>query len=165
MSGNQWRRCSACKTPIFHGAIYWACSVSTCNQKRTQLTFCSVDCWDIHVPIANHRESWAVEHHAPATEQLARDAESGKKREPKRVIAKSSPSGTPSSTTAEEVLIVASRLKNYVRSRSDFNTSDRVLEPLSKLVRRIMEKAIQNARREGRQTVLDRDIPDDLSEL
>jgi histone H3/H4 len=61
--------------------------------------------------------------------------------------------------TTEEVLIVASRLKDYVRTRSGYNTSDRVLEPLSEIVRRIMEQAIENARRDGRMTVLDRDIP------
>jgi histone H3/H4 len=57
-----------------------------------------------------------------------------------------------------EVLIVASRLKDYVRARSGYNTSDRVLEPLSDIVRRIADQAIENARRDGRMTVLDRDI-------
>jgi histone H3/H4 len=59
-----------------------------------------------------------------------------------------------------EVVIVASRLKEYVRARSGFNTSDRVLDPLSEIVRRICDQAIENARSEGRRTVLDRDIPD-----
>jgi histone H3/H4 len=58
------------------------------------------------------------------------------------------------------VLIVASRLKDYVRARSGYNTSDRLLEPLSDIVRRIVDQAIESARREGRMTVLDRDLPD-----
>jgi histone H3/H4 len=58
------------------------------------------------------------------------------------------------------VLIIASRLKDYVRARSGYNTSDRVLEPLSEIVRRVCEEAIANATRDGRRTVLDRDIPD-----
>ena len=57
-----------------------------------------------------------------------------------------------------EVLIVASRLKEYVRARVGYNTSDRVLEPLSDIVRRVVDQAIENARRDGRMTVLDRDI-------
>jgi len=62
---DQWRRCSACKGPITVGARYWTCNVSTCNRKRTGLVFCSVTCWEVHLPGANHRESWAVEQTAP----------------------------------------------------------------------------------------------------
>jgi histone H3/H4 len=58
------------------------------------------------------------------------------------------------------VLIVASRLKDYIRAKSGYNTSDRVLEPLSEIVRRVCDQAIENARRDGRMTVLDRDIPE-----
>ncbi len=63
---NRWRRCSACKQPIEFGATYWVCNVSTCNRKRTALAFCSVSCWDVHLPSANHRKTWAVERIAPA---------------------------------------------------------------------------------------------------
>ena len=62
-----WRRCSACKNFIERGAIYWVCNVSTCNRKRTGLVFCSVTCWEVHLPEANHRESWAEERTAPMT--------------------------------------------------------------------------------------------------
>ena len=56
---------------------------------------------------------------------------------------------------------MASRLKDYVRAKSGgYNTSERVLAPLSEIVRRVCDEAIANARREGRTTVLDRDIPD-----
>ena len=58
-----------------------------------------------------------------------------------------------------EVLIVASRLKDYIRAKSGFNTSERVLSPLSDIVRRVCDEAIENAGRDGRATVLDRDIP------
>lgn len=61
-----WRRCSACKNPIECGSTYWVCNVSTCNRKRTALVFCSVTCWEVHLPEANHRESWAEERIAPA---------------------------------------------------------------------------------------------------
>ncbi|NNL64723.1 MAG: hypothetical protein HKP30_00635 [Myxococcales bacterium] len=162
----EWRRCNACKEPIPLGATYWVCSVSTCNRKRTGLRFCSVTCWDVHLPTANHREAWAVEKTAPTTAEpeepaaAKREAAGGR---PKRRILP-----TPQQTAAAapaprdeplEVLIVASRLKEFIRARSGFNTSDRVLEPLSKIVRRVCEEAIENARRDERKTVLDRDIP------
>jgi histone H3/H4 len=55
---------------------------------------------------------------------------------------------------------VATRLKEYVRVLSGFNTSDGVLEPLSEIVRRACEEAIRNARSEGRRTILERDVPE-----
>jgi histone H3/H4 len=154
-----WRRCSACKKPIALGAVYWTCNVSTCNQKRTALSFCNVSCWEVHLPGANHREAWAVEKRAPKTPEpgaeLAPAGGGGGVRRLARSTAPPVPAGTP-----EEVLIVASRLKDYVRVRSGYHTSDRVLEPLSEIVRRVVDQAIENARRDGRMTVLDRDIPD-----
>jgi hypothetical protein len=65
MSDSVWRTCSNCKKPIHHGQLYQVCSVSTCNRKRSSLVFCSVDCWDAHLPDANHRQAWAVEERAP----------------------------------------------------------------------------------------------------
>ena len=69
-----WRRCSACKTPIALGAIHQVCSVSTCNRPRTGLVFCSVSCWEVHLPDANHREAWAVERRAPTTLEPAAES-------------------------------------------------------------------------------------------
>ena len=60
-----WRVCSICKTPIPFGSTYYKCSVSTCNRKRTALSFCSVACWDAHVPTMRHRDAWAEEATAP----------------------------------------------------------------------------------------------------
>jgi hypothetical protein len=158
---NQWRRCSACKQPIAFAATYWACSVSTCNRERTALVFCTLSCWEVHLPGANHREAWAVEKQAPgsagpaAGPAKAQESRSGPTRRMPVTPARAEPA------VQGEVLIVASRLKDYIRSRSGFNTSDRVLAPLSRIVRRICDEAIQSARLEGRTTVLDRDIPGD----
>jgi hypothetical protein len=98
-----------------------------------------------------------VERRAPTTPEPGAAAPS----EPRgtRRIVVSAPAKKPDPALAE-VLIVASRLKDYVRARSGYNTSDRVLEPLSEIVRRVVDQAIENARREGRMTVLDRDVPD-----
>jgi hypothetical protein len=62
---DSWRRCSACKKPIGFASTYWTCSVSTCNRKRTGLVFCTVSCWEVHLPVARHRNAWAVEQTAP----------------------------------------------------------------------------------------------------
>lgn len=174
MEGTQiWRRCSSCKQEIACGATYWTCSVSTCNRKRTALYFCSVSCWDAHLPVARHREAWAEEQTAP--NQPASSEVSAPARDPASAAPASSPAGPASparrrrivrpeaprqDTIPREVLIIASRLKDYVRARSGYNTSDRVLEPLSEIVRKVCDDAIASASREGRKTVLDRDLPD-----
>ena len=150
----QWRRCSACKQPIEFGALYWVCSVSTCNRKRTGLVFCTVTCWEVHLPGANHREAWALERNAPSS---AEEAAEEREARPRRRIARTPAAAAGGS--GEPVLIVASRLKEYVRERSGFSTSDRVLDPLSRIVRRACDEAIRNAERDGRKTVLDRDVP------
>lgn len=155
----RWRRCSACKKPIALGSTYWICNVSTCNRKRTGLAFCSVTCWEVHLPVANHREAWAVERTAPLSlEEGAGPAKSEQRqRERRRIVRTDSPAKAKPEIPAE-VLIVGSRLKDYVRARSGFNTSDRVLSPLSEIIRRVCDRAIENAAREGRMTLLERDI-------
>ncbi len=68
-----WRKCSSCKKPLPYRSEYWVCNVSTCNRKRTGLVFCTVSCWDAHVPMMNHRESWAEERKSPAREDWERE--------------------------------------------------------------------------------------------
>ncbi len=58
----------------------------------------------------------------------------------------------------KDILIVASKLKDYIRARSDMNTSASVMDILSDIVRIECDRAIESARREGRKTVLDRDF-------
>ena len=155
----RWRRCSACKNDIALGAIHWVCSVSTCNRKRTGLVFCTVDCWEIHLPTERHREAWAVEARAPKTPDPP-DAASGNKAPTKAVASSTSAKASGSAPpAAEDILVVASKLKAYVKATSGFNTSDRVLPVLSNALREICDEAIENARRAERQTVLDRDVP------
>lgn len=159
-SESQWRRCNACKRPIALGSRYWTCNVSTCNRKRTGLVFCSVTCWDVHLPGANHRAAWAVEQTAPLSlEDRTRPANGEQRKRGRRQIVRTESSGKAAPGIATEVLIVASRLKEYIHAQSGFKTSDRVLSPLSDIVRRVCDEAIKNAAREGRMTVLDRDLP------
>lgn len=58
----------------------------------------------------------------------------------------------------KEVLVVASKVKNYIRGKSDMNTSSAVFDVLSDKIREMCDKAIENALRDGRKTVKDRDI-------
>ena len=155
-----WRRCSSCKTTIGFGDEYWTCSVSTCNRKRTGLVFCKVSCWDAHLPVARHREAWAEERTAPTRAQAAAGAEGSQRTGGKRRVVRPGAAPATAADAGDEVLIIASRLKDYVRAKSGYHTSDRVLGPLSDIVRRICDEAIRNAQREGRRTILDRDVPD-----
>ncbi|MCM2277490.1 MAG: hypothetical protein NDJ89_05390 [Oligoflexia bacterium] len=57
-----------------------------------------------------------------------------------------------------EVLVVASKLKNYIRTKSGMNTSAAVMEALSGKIRELCDQAIEKAKSEGRKTVMDRDF-------
>lgn len=152
-----WRKCSSCKKPIGFGVKYFVCSVSTCNNERTGYVFCSVPCFETHLPGARHRDAGAVEKISP--KQGASEVE---QRAPARIIVKSAVStvlGTPAKTSApQEVLVIASRLKDYIQVRSEFNTSASVMDVLSDHLRILCDRAIENARADGRKTVMDRDF-------
>ncbi len=61
-----------------------------------------------------------------------------------------------------EVLVVASKVKSFIKDKSGMNTSGAVPEELSKRVEILLEKAIESAKNDGRKTVMDRDIPNQL---
>lgn len=161
---NGWHRCSACKREIGLGAVYWVCSVSTCNRARTALFFCSVDCWEIHLPTERHRDAWAVEKRAPTTAEPS----TGRQSEGPAAAARTRTGAPPTTANREppgershptDVLVVVSKLKAYVRAVSGFNTSDRVALVLSDRLRRLCDESIRSAKRAGRETLLDRDVP------
>lgn len=166
-----WRKCSTCKKPIAFGAKYYVCSVSTCNGLRTGYAFCSMQCFETHLPGARHKNAGAIEKIAPnkpAVESTGSTSEgraSSTTRTPARILIKppgpgGATFGAASSSTAvpKEVLIIASRLKEYIQARSEFNTSASVMDVLSEQVRILCDRAIENARADGRKTVLDRDF-------
>ncbi len=61
-------------------------------------------------------------------------------------------------SNASEILIVASKLKNYIRTKSGMNTSSTVIEVLSNKIRQLCDQAIDHAKQDGRKTVMDRDF-------
>ena len=63
-----------------------------------------------------------------------------------------------SAASKNEVLIIMSKLKNYVRQHSGLNTSAGVAEALSNVVRQQCDRAIAKAKEAGRKTLMDRDF-------
>jgi len=64
--------------------------------------------------------------------------------------------------TEEEVLVVVSKIKNYIREKSGMNTAGNVAPKLSGLVRSQCDQAIERARADGRKTVMDRDFEEQV---
>jgi histone H3/H4 len=151
-----WRHCSRCKQPIACGATYLVCSVSTCNRVRTGSVFCSLECWDAHVPIAGHRDAHAEELVAPATPEAAAERP-GEDRKPtgKRRIA---PVQQRDPSLPRDTLVIAKALKEYIRAASGLRTSDAVMDALSDKLRDLCDRAIARAEKDERKTVLDRDF-------
>jgi histone H3/H4 len=58
----------------------------------------------------------------------------------------------------KEVLVVISKLKNYVRSVSGMNTAGNVAPALSDRIREMCDRAIERAKSDGRKTLMDRDF-------
>jgi hypothetical protein len=149
METTYWRKCGSCKKEIGYNDVYQVCSVSSCNKH----VYCSVNCWDLHNPIMNHKTSWAEERRSPSRQDAVLEASEA----PRRVIV------TPKQTISEshdsqEVLIVASKLKQYIKDKYDMNTAASVMDSLSRNVRRMTDRAAEKARSEGRKTIMDRDF-------
>ena len=59
---------------------------------------------------------------------------------------------------SDEVLVVVSKLKNYIRAQAEMNTAGNVAPALSNIIKRLCDQAIENAKNDGRKTVMDRDF-------
>lgn len=149
---SSWRKCSTCKKPIAFGARHYVCSVSSCNGQRTGYVFCGMSCFESHIPGARHRDAGAIEKFAP------KSAEAGGGGARLIVRPQTQASSSPAAGLPNDVLIIASRLKEFIQARGDMNTSASVMDVLSDHVRIICDRAIDNARAEGRKTVMDRDF-------
>lgn len=160
---NVWKKCSTCKKPIHFRQKYYICSVSTCSGQRTGYVFCSIQCFETHLPGAKHRDAGAIEKTAPSV-MISTPPASSLNSSASSVSASSpqSSSGSKPSNSGheaeKEILIVASKLKEYIRAKSEMNTSASVMDILSEMVRIACDRAIESARSDGRKTVLDRDF-------
>jgi hypothetical protein len=123
-----WKRCNSCKKEIAWSQKYWVCNVSTCNRKRTGLIFCSVSCWDAHVPMMNHRESWAEERKAPTAEEWKRileDEAQPRKRSKASPEAAAQPAETPAGSPSADTARGASGEASSARGASGEASSAR----------------------------------------
>ena len=82
-----------------------------------------------------------------------------KAKEPPQRVAKPSEPDPKAEAMEKEILVVVSRMKEYIRWKSGFNTSERAAGPLSDIVRKACDDAIRAAQRDERKTVMDRDVP------
>lgn len=144
-----WRKCGSCKTDIGFNTIYQSCSVSTCSK----MVFCSVECWDMHNPIMNHKSAWAEENTSPAFSDHSNP--SGPTR---RIIINPTKPSQTLNDNEKDTLVVVSKLKQYIKDKHDMNTSASVIDLLSNQIRRICDQASDKARRDGRKTLMDRDF-------
>ena len=67
-------------------------------------------------------------------------------------------------TNEQEILVVVSKLKNYIRVKSTMNTASNVAEKLSEIVKAACDQAIEKAKADGRKTVMDRDLENQNSD-
>lgn len=58
----------------------------------------------------------------------------------------------------KEILVVTSKIKKYIKESAGLNTAANVLDELSEKVRELCNQAVQNAKNDGRKTVMDRDF-------
>ena len=144
MSDNKWRLCGSCKNPINLNQKYFACGISSCKKS----VYCSMPCFDDHSAIFRHKDAWAEEKVAP---KVADEEE-----KPARRIAPQL--NANNDDLPMDILIVASKLKDYIRAKSGMNTSANVLDRLSDMIRIQCNKAIERAERDNRKTVMDRDF-------
>jgi hypothetical protein len=107
----------------------------------------------------NHKSSWAEENRSPKKENYQPEEDGNA---PRRILVTNRTSESSSSASGaaneEDILIVASKLKQYVKDKYDMNTSANVMEALSRIVRRQTDRAIDRAKSEGRKTLMDRDF-------
>jgi hypothetical protein len=113
-----------------------------------------------------HREAWAEPMTAPTRmefeRQEAEEVESSPTKLEERTVSdqteKSIDTGGSAGESPREVLVVVSKLKAYIKAQSGMNTSDGIVPVLSDYLRRLCDQAIENAKQDGRKTVLDRDV-------
>ncbi|MDH4467890.1 MAG: hypothetical protein QE271_07520 [Bacteriovoracaceae bacterium] len=155
-----WRKCGSCKKEIAYQTTYQVCGIASCQK----FAYCSVDCWSLHNSILNHKSAWSEDRISPKKEESNFLAESAPPTGVRRVVITPPKSGqqtNPASAvtySSDDILIVASKLKQFVKDKHDLNTSANVMKILSDHVRTFTDRAAMKAKSEGRKTLLDRDF-------
>lgn len=58
-----------------------------------------------------------------------------------------------------DLLVVASKIKKYIKEKSQMSTSASTLVALTEIIKSVCDQAIEKAKGDGRKTVMDRDVP------
>ncbi len=150
---NYYRKCSSCKKEIGFGKVYQVCEVTSCKKHG----FCSVNCWNLHNEVMNHKSAGAIEVRAPFTPLQESDSA------PRRILIspnkiEANLNDKKRTSMDDEILIVASKLKQYVKEKYDLNTSADVMEVLSSIVRKKADEASEHAIASGRKTLMNKDF-------
>jgi len=100
------------------------------------------------------------EHEKELRTEIGFPDDSLSERTAKRVIVRDGSSSRPSPSGAKtDVLVVASRVKKYIKDMADMNTAVSTMDELTERIILLCDKSIENARADGRKTVMDRDVP------
>ncbi len=59
---------------------------------------------------------------------------------------------------SEDILVVTSKVKKFIKEKGEMNTSAETVDMLTKAVERLCAKGIESAKADGRKTVMARDI-------
>lgn len=158
MSSTTWKNCSSCKQPITLSSKYYICSVSSCNVRNTNYVFCSIPCFDKHVPLERHKSAGAIEEIAPSTLETVNKHASAPKGQRRIIGSQQSKPSNKQMSKGGDILVIASRFKDFITQQSEFNTSASVMNALSDHLRHVAMQAIDNAREDGRKTVMEQDV-------
>lgn len=115
------------------------------------------------MPGARHRDAAAIEKFAPKTAPApeattAAASATAASTQPRRIIVGQQAATSFSNSLPKEVLVVVSKMKDYIKARADMNTADGTKDIVSEHIRVLCDDAIDRARAEGRKTVLERDF-------
>ena len=103
----------------------------------------------------NHKDAGAFERKAPTIAEWQREQVPTST---SRSAAQVPPKPLPVGTVQNDILVVVSKTKDYVRATNGLSTSDGVMELLSDRLRKILDEASKRAIQDGRKTLMERDF-------
>jgi len=109
----------------------------------------------------NHKSAGADEYHSPNKEQWLTEQANGPRVRmvsTKAIQSNVENKNNPSNVNTDEILIVVSKLKAYIKEASGLNTSADVTPELSDIIRDVCNDAIRRAQQSERKTVMARDF-------
>ncbi|MFG1483443.1 hypothetical protein ACRXCV_07160 [Halobacteriovorax sp. GFR7] len=89
-------------------------------------------------------------------ENVSEENNSKERKEPRRILVSSDKKTL--NLTDKDILIVASKLKKYIKDKHNLNTSANVMEILSDIVRVKCDSAAERAKQDGRKTLQSKDF-------